>query len=472
MSESPLRPCSLFPGGRSTGKGLASVSAPQRRMRCLTALFFVLAAVLTATTWLRPPLSPDLSGLNLPLRWTLSTKGSPEQLLHGPRRPFIGSLGGALLVLIGLEMGIVLWRPQLLSVASGLLLCGALAANAAVLFNYPDLIELLDLEQQQRQNMVRLLLAPGEPPPLATVQGGRDHAAAPLNGWISAAPVQNQESADLFRAWAYTWFGPFLIALAALGLLLAKRGPLSSRLICLAGWSVAGAVLAGVLCWPRLWAEYHWHQAVLCEGQGDYVGARTELDASLAQAPQFARLQRTWLLLGKLDHRQHRSGPALHLLQAYQQGQGKHWAEALAQLNELPVASYHDWPAVAQQAARLALASGLDHYQRQRWAAAERDGQLARVWVPQAKDARLLLAVASARQDIGRPGRVEELLGPLLGPSLADQMLRADCLSLLGNVYFTAGQMSQARQRYAESLDAFSLPRPADYRAEKGLGGL
>jgi tetratricopeptide (TPR) repeat protein len=456
---------------RRAGAWLAGALEWPLSRRGLGVLFFLAAGVLVTAAWIRPPLSADLGGLDFPLQIGPAPGDSAEGLLHGPRQPRLASLGGVLLAIAAAGAAAVLWRPRLLGPAAGLLLCGTLAAGAVVVFNQPALVELLDLEVEQRRNMVSALPDPTDPPPLAAQNNGRAKASL-LSGRVSAAPVRDQEWGGPFRGWAYLMFAPFLAYLAALGTLLGTAGPLRRRLAHLAAWTAAGALLAGAACWPRLRAEACWDRARLLEARGDYAAARQELNQAVGLFPQLGALQRTWLLAGKLDYRERRSTPQERFFRAYQYGRSQERAKALALLEGLRSGSLHDNPAPTGLAARIATAAGLRHLTQNQLGAAQRRCQEAAALAPQGRDARWLLGVVQARLDPSHPARVEASFGPLLGRSLADQMLRADGLDIVGKAYFEGNQVPEARKRYAQSLDAYSLPRPADYRAEKGLGGL
>jgi tetratricopeptide (TPR) repeat protein len=439
--------------------------------RGLGVLFFLLAAVIVRSGWLRPALSADLSALHLPLCFGDGPADLPEAILYGSHRPLALSLGAALLVLISLGIAAVLWRPRNVGWAAGLLLCGAAIACGLTVYNYPALIELLDLENEQRQLMIAVLPSRTEGPPLAAKWDDRNRSATPANGAVSAAPARDQEQGGLSRGWNYLQYGPYLVYLAILGVLLGTRGPLGRRLTWLAAWSAAAVVLAVLACNQRLRAEYHWDQARSLEAKADYPGARASLDQAVVLFPEFRRMQRTWLLAGKLDFRAGRHTPQETFFRAFQYRLKGNWTEALALMSEVRRAAEGE-PAVRFQGVQVNAAAGLRYFGQGRLEAAVDLWQQATLLVPEIIDSRLMLAVAQARLDPHHPGRVEQSLGPLLTRSVADQPLRADSLVVLGNALFEAGRIREARRRYAESMDLFSLPRIVNFGAAKGLGGL
>jgi hypothetical protein len=439
-------------------------------LRGLGILFFVLAGALTAGAgWLRPPLSSDIRGFELPLAGGASAAASPEEVLYGPRRLLLASPGILLLALTALGVLVVLWRPRLLGLASGLLLWGGLAATAVTLCNYPTLIEMLDQQQDQRQHVVGVLRSPPEVPPLTDFKG-RVHAVR-TNGRVSAAPAQDQEWGGLVRGWVYLKYIPYVACLGAVGVLLGTAGSLGRRLAWCAVWIATGLALAGAVCWRRLAAEYHWLQAKVLEAQCNLGGATLELEKAVAQVPEFAHMQRTWLLVGKIDYRNRRLTPQALLFRAHQHVLKREWPHAFALLSQMRSETRDDGHVVQDETASAAVNAGLSYYAKQDLAAAEDMWRFASRVAPKRLDSRLLLAVVLGRVDPQGAELVEACLGPLVGPGLADQPLRADSLVILGDALFNAGKINAARRCYAESLDVYCLPRATNYRAEKGLGG-
>ena len=81
--------------------------------------------------------------------------------------------------------------------------------------------------------------------------------------------------------------------------------------------------------------------------------------------------------------------------------------------------------------------------------------------------------MVQTRVDRAHPEQVEATFAPLL-EGLSDRALRADVLNVLGDAYFEAGRLIEARKRYVESFDVFNLPgvNKINYRAQRRLGGL
>ena len=136
--------------------------------RGLTVTFLAVAWALVTLGWLRPPLSPDIGGMHLPLGIWRPRAPVPEEILQGPRRIPPDSAGLALTVLIAVGVVFALARPDWLGMVAGLLLCGAIAANAAVVMNHPTLIEMLEIEQVQWQQVAEMINRSPEDNPLTT----------------------------------------------------------------------------------------------------------------------------------------------------------------------------------------------------------------------------------------------------------------------------------------------------------------
>jgi tetratricopeptide (TPR) repeat protein len=542
-------------------QGLATVLEWGVGPRGLALAFLVAATALVLAGWLRPPLSPDLRSIYLPLGLWQATL-VPEEILHGPRRVPADSAGIVLLVLIAAGAAAVVRRPECLGVVAGLLLCGALAANAALVCNHPTLIEMLDREYEQRRQIASMSAESPEGNPMSPEE---NPMAAPNNGRVglAGAPVADEQRADLVRGWVYLLYGYWLVPWAVAGIFFGSPGPLSRRLVGATLWAALGSGVAGLVCFQRLHAEYYWCRARALEGEGDAHAAREALRMANTLFPPFEHLERTWLLAGKLDYRQKRPTPFAHFFQAYQLARDKVRARAVAYQQDFPwqIARTQDYreglytppagydrtltpgladtgtldarvghhlfgleapsstlfqtywfantwelrkaillmeellarggephPAVRHQTARLWTDLGLHYYLRgtivtdaglvyseqdRRLMAAQAAWLRASQISPAKRDSAFYLGMVQTRADRLHPELVEASFAPLL-TGLADRALRADVLNVLGDAYFEAGRMIEARRRYVESFDVFNLPGATkiNYRAQRRLGGL
>jgi tetratricopeptide (TPR) repeat protein len=501
---------------RLAGKAACAVAEALLTPRSLSLLFLLVAATLAAAGWLRPPLSQDISSLHLSLGvWNHAAE--PGAVLYGPRRIPPDSAG---LLLLGLLAGgavVVLLRPRTFPVVAGVLLSAALAANAAVALNHPALIEMLEREREQRQRIVLLLGLSPMPTPLSRLDNGR----IGLKPEIAAA---DSSWSDPTRGWDYLLYGCWLVGWAALGVWFGGRGSLWRRCKILAGWGALGLVLGGALCLPRLRAEYHWVEANRREYRGEWEGSRQALSTAIQLFPEFDRMERTWLLLGKLDHLQSRATSAEQLFRASQLAlkkeppllqriqselagftpvvSGAEPAEppdaifpfipgygsghAFALLETLLAQDAEAHPVVRTLAARILTDMGSGFYLRKvRFTDAGPDYSRQKLHLmavqeawrralqlePARIDSLFFLGYTQASIDRDHPEIADAILNPLLN-RLADRLVCADLLNILGDAYFAAGRITEARERYAESLDLLNLPQRKNFRAQKGLGGL
>jgi tetratricopeptide (TPR) repeat protein len=449
---------------------------PSRRVLVLG--FLLIAAFLTTRGWLRPQLSGDVLALSLPLHPEDPDSDLAERLLHGPRRIRIGSIGTVMLAAILPGMVVAVWQPRRMPTVAGLLLSGALAANAAVVLNYPGLIELLDIETEQWQRLVTMMGTVRPDDALAHASNARVAASRALNGRVSAASVECQERASLFRGWIYLKYGFWLVPWAALGHLFWSRGSLDLRLGRMGLYTALGVVLAGLACERRLHAEVYWESAKRLEARCDFEAARRALDQAFALFPEFERLERTWLLVGKLDLHQGWETPQAQFFRAYQWDANRARLHAVALMTQLIADESLSSPAPSHQTARILTKIGRDAYLQGGSAGAQFAWSRALEMDPARLDSSFFLGMSRAYTHRHFPEAAEAAFAPLLN-HVADRALLADCLSFLGDSYFESGRMETARKRYASSRTAFSLPKSTaalkkviNYHAMKGLGGL
>jgi len=466
--------------------------------RALAVYFLLLAVLFVRAAWLRPPLSRDLSSLQIPLLPHQAGLSSSADLLCG-QPPFrAASLGTPVLGLAGMGLLIVLVWPRQLGLVAGVLLSASLTATAALLLNYPALFEQMELELEERTQIVNVLTSSTNRS-LSNDANGRVDGRPLPTGKVSAAPAQDSEWGNVERFWVYLLYSRWLIILAAAGVLSASSGSVGRRLLILTGWTLLSVGLSCAVCLHRLRAEYHWIEAKLLESQGDYAGARQALARSVAVFPELDRLQRTWVLAGKLDYREGRSTvyeQFFHALQlAHFHNVERERIHANALLRDLLAdGSETVPPLVRRQAARLLTTSGLDEYNRAReqqrrldpsarialrmtgWqdpflGAAEVAWQKAAALDPNRRDTAFFLGVIQSLSEKDSPEKAEAFYRRALEGN-ADLMLQADILASCGDAFFQAGRAEEARRRYAESFTVFSLAKTINFRAMLGLGGL
>jgi hypothetical protein len=468
--------------------------------RGLGLVFLMMAAVFALAGWLRPPLSADVLGSELSLNIGPSQDTAPEEFLHGTRHRRAASVGAALLVLLTASALLILVRPAYIGVASGMILCAAIAGNAIAALNHPALIELMDFEYEQRHQILTVL-ANADIPALSNPNNGRITGAEVPQGRVSAAPPEDSEWASPWRGWVYLCYGRWLVGWAVLGVLAGTPGRLRVRFVHTVLWTIVGFVLAGCVCYRRLNAEYHWQRATVLASHQDYSAARHELATAVALFPEFQRLGRTWILAGRIDWSEGRATAQETFFRAFQSARHDERAKAGALMDSL-LAQEGREPAVRKQAARIFVQAGLFYY-RYRYAdpqaassldpdypelprparilginqevpllvAAEDAWHKAAELAPQSHDVPFYLGNVRARVERTRPEQVDAMMS-MARDGLADRILDADFLAASGAAYFAAGEFGAARRRFSQSFDRFSLAKTINFQALHGLGGL
>jgi tetratricopeptide (TPR) repeat protein len=475
--------------------------------RALAVLFLLAAAGLTLASGLRPPLSQDISSLHISVGMPMGrgmeaashrSEAAPEVLVRESYPVEPDCVGVVLLALIAAAALFVLWRPGLIGVAAGLLTCAAIAVNAAMLFNHPALIEQMDLEYDQSQGLARTVSYSPYKSALTTANTGR---------LADARPGENEQRADLLRGWTYLLYGQWLVAWGIVGVLFGSRGSMGRRLTCVALWVVVGVGLAGAVCVGRLEAEYHWNRAKLLEAGGEFESSLQALDHAAAVLPEIGRLERTWLLAGKLEHRLGRSTRYEQAFRAYQLARNKVQPRMSTREEDLPwrvtlSADDRDWRralglsgdptqtmlrygALRHLAGQLWTNVGASYFevmpdptdagfnyfpQRQRLNAATGAWERAAALEPARRDCAFSVGLVWECTDPASPARYAEAFARATS-QLADRLIRAEILNTLADGYFRGGEMLKARRLYAESSDAFSVPTHPNRRSQKGIGG-
>jgi hypothetical protein len=489
---------------------VAAIADALLSRRGLAVLFLLIAAGLTLASGLRPPLSQDLSSLHIPVALPISKsadgeivlggqeEADPQVLLHGshPVEPECAAV--VLLAVITLAALFVLWKPNLIGVAAGVLACVSIAVNATMLFNHPALIELMDLEYDHGQGIAHTVAYSPNKSALTTSNTGR---------LADARPGENEQRADVLRGWTYLLYGQWLVAWSILGVLFGGRGSMGRRLACVGLWLLVGVALAGALCAGRLKAEYHWNRAKHFEAAGDFESSLESLHHAVAALPEFGHLERTWLLTGKLEHRLGRATNHEQAFRAYQlarnkvqprtstrdedlpwwvtlSGDEREWRRALGLLDNLsPAIQRHDalrhlagqvWTNVGHSYFEVMpepTDAGFNYFpQKQRLNAAAGAWGRATALEPARRDCAFSVGLVWESSIPASPARYAEAFARATS-QLADRLIHADILNSLADGYFRGGEMLKARSHYAESSDAFSVPTHPNRRSQKGIGG-
>jgi len=313
---------------RTTGWLFAAVELA-RSPRVLVLGFLAIAGLLASSAWLRPAFSADINSWHLPLRFGTESELKPEELLYGSRQARLLSPGGITLAVIALAAIAVVFRPKWFPAAAGAILAVSIAGNAMIVLNYPGLIELLDHEYEQRAQVASSFASRrNQEDSMATRDNARVGPGAVLTG--------DEQRGDPARGWAYVLYGGWLVALTAIGVMVADPRSISSRFGRLAICVGIGVALAIIACFPRLRGEAAWREAVRLDACGDTDGAAEALARSATYFPELGQLERAWLLTGKLDQQRGRATSEATSFRAYQFMRDKRRPRAITYATDLP----------------------------------------------------------------------------------------------------------------------------------------
>jgi len=426
-------------------------------------LFLTVAMALALGPWLRPPLEADINAAS----FSFATTAAASRVLNGAGIFCVAGLIGLILVL---------WSPQTLSFIAGSIMVMAMAFGTSVIANHPQLIERLDRQRLERQNAARFLehAVPGA---LTKASNARVPGSAPPPG----------QQAGLMDTWFYLSRGIWLVPCCGFALLAFAPGRLGARMCRLARFLLIGVAVVGVIGGRRLMADYYLESARTEAGQGDIAASRGSIARAIEMMPSLLTLERTRLLIGRLDTLGQSPTPAAAMYMAGHLERAGHFHRARAVLLD-------QWVQAPDDASfRYALARNWTD-QGLAWAAIGRHSdrpeeeeapsipaivvksssapaawqQAVSIEPPNALAARLCLGAWQAERLLGA-AQAFSLLEDL---PVIDRAIHADALSLLGDANFHRGDLRHARERYRESMKAWMLPKTINYRAQRGLGGL
>jgi tetratricopeptide (TPR) repeat protein len=438
-----------------------------RGLICLSCL--ATAYLATQAPWLRPPLSRDLRGWEIPLSETTS-----DERAHAvfEAKSVRYESPGALILLTLIPTAVMALRdPRCAGLLGGTLLCTAAASHAMAYAQNPRLVELLEHEHAQRCDIVVVLNR-------ATVG---EAIAQPGNSRVSGPIIPMEQRGRMGSAQRFLLYGVWLAPLSASLVLFGSAGSLGCRLSKLMAWIFVAVMLSVALCSTRLRAEYHWQQAWQLTQQADYANARVYLAEALNECPPLRDLQRSWYLAGKLDYFCQRDTAQQQFYRAWQLAQNGALAEA-ADLMAPQLARPEPPMPVRSLTADIWTRLGLTRYLEasgQVEPAMQATGPLvsaaAAAWEqalkvdPNRSDCLLFLALCHAQ--LGSEAEAVQIPVEQSLKQIADRTLRADLLATVGDVLFEAGRFELARTYYNASRQQFELPKNMNFRARRGLLG-
>ena len=430
------------------------------RMQCLA--FFIVMMAVALGGWIRPPLSSDIRAWHLPLFQTVSTEAAANAIVYGPRKVY--PLGIATVVVTALGIGLVLTlrRPRRFGIACAGVLAVTVLVLGVLIFKHPLLYAAL-IDQSDQYSRMAGFLSDIEQDAVTDVSDAR---VAP------SSVASSGDGAGLGHGAPFLWQGKWLAVLAGIGALFGLRGTVGRRLVVTGGALVIGAVGAILICHGPLRSEFHFRRAWQQEQLGLTSKARESLDRAIAACKPIESLERVWLLKGRLDERENVDSPERAYFAALRLERDGQSQAAVDRLRAALTGRFPDAEATLQcKLSRLLTKVGLAEFEADRLAPAVDHFASAKSLSPTAIDAAMFVGLVQSKLDPQHPERAESLLAPVLGAT-ADRLIRADILATLGDTYFEAGRMVEARDRYRASIRAFNLPKQINYRAQRGLVGM
>jgi hypothetical protein len=433
--------------------------------RGLAVLLLLACGLLAISPWLRPAMSRDFRGGHIPLANVAGQPFYPPYAADVPRPWLFTSVATPILLAAVVGIVLVLLRRHQAPLALGLVLAVSVPAVAAALWNHPGLMEFFESEVRQRAVLREVfhqqsdeLLAGSSPDRLVT-RGNRNTAAG-----------YHHDTHPIMLPFRYMLYGPWVVVVAGVGLLVVTSGSFAKRLTYTAGWAAVGLLLAVAATWPRWVAEYQFARADACESRQQLAEAELALDSVAWAMPELEGSRRYQITRGRLAYRQDRDDPAAAIFTAHQRAVEGQYEEARAVLAPLVG---NDDQSIAQ---REMLAEVLGHLAAAQvmvgdftaaelyWAEASRLAP----WMPGhwiAQNTTALVANPS------RAGAFEREVLPRLA-QVGDRLVTSDVATVLGDAYFNTGDFAKARLMYDRSLDNFHLPKYANLRAQAGRLGM
>ncbi len=430
--------------------------------RVILLVVIAAAGVLAWGPWLRPPLSRDFRGTQLTWNTAASLSDDPLSILESPRDQPLLSIGFVLLVAIAVGGAILLLLPATAPYVFGGLLVLSVSAVASCQFNHPALIEVLEIESEQRRDMRRLFAIQHEDL---------------LTGLSSDRVYDPTDRSDLapiglidVSASRFQMFGPWLVGLLGFAFLATTTGAWQQRIKVLFGGLVLCLTAAAIVAWPRGVMQYQLDKAYRQEMNDKYREAQQSLAQALDIFPSLHHTRRFWLASGRLAYRLQENNLQSTFFQAHQLMLDNHVDDAIGILQ--PPAEQRDCPLVVRDLmSELLGRQALRAIHDANPGTAETRWREAFAMAPWRQGNWLGIGVAMSMASPHQPARIEEWLLTRI-EDVGDRLIRADAYAMVGDAYFSQGEFIKARDLYQQSRDTFSLPKYVNIHAQEGMLGL
>jgi len=435
--------------------------------RGLAILVLTGCAVLASGPWLRPPISRDFRGTQIPWGEITSPTFVPEFANQSPRPWRVNSIATSLLLAIAGGIVVVLLRPRWTGNVFGLLLALTLPALAVALWNFPTLIESFESEMQDRELMRSVFRQRSE----HMLSARTPNRLAELGDQSTREELLLIHEHPLTLPFRYSAYGAWLVGLAAMAAVVAQRGSWPRRIAYASAWVAFGVLLAFAATWPRWLAEFHFGRADSLENAHRFDAAADALESVKTAMPAMGQTQRYWLAKGRLGFRQHQVEDKFQaLFLAHQSVLSGDLDRARALMepyvsSALSAVTQRDFLAgiVAQRAAEYS-ADGKYSGAELLW------GEAAAI-VPWKSSYEIAHSSAQLIATPRRAAEIAEVLLPRLNV-IGDRMVASDVHSLVGDAYFETGDFVRARQMYDRAVELFNLPKFSNIYAQEGRLGM
>jgi hypothetical protein len=435
--------------------------------RGLAIIALLACGVLSFGPWLRPAVSRDFRGIHIPWADPAGAWFVPKNVAQTPRPWLPGGVGGVLMAVVAVGLVVAATRPRSTGSVFGALLAISIAATAAAFWNHPTLMEFFEAEVRARAMLREVLQHQGED---LLAGGSPDRLGTPSRGTTTADSLSTLHPVILpFR---YALYGPWVIAITLVGLILTTHGRWTHRLVSVSSWLLMGVLFAAAVTWPRWIAEYNWWRADVGETANRFADAESSLDQALVAMPQLEQTRRYWISRGRLAYRQGRIDDFSTFFIAHQNLLSGESPDARALLSGTLNASATTGEIVPRELLAEALGGlAVEGIERGDLAAAESAWRQAANLAPWMSAYWMGLAFAALETDPARAAEMEGSIEARLG-QIGDRMVRSDMSSAIGDAYFNNGDFSKARAAYQRSLGDYNLPKNINVHAKQGRLGL
>lgn len=446
----------------SLGVGAATAALSNRGLAIITLLG---CAWLCISPWFRPAMSRDFRGVHIPWSTLAGQPFFPPYSADVPRPWLWSSVGAAVLVAIAVAIFLVLARHKNIAIAFGIVLAASIPAVAAALWNHPGLMEFFESEVRQRTVLREVFRQQSE-----DLLVGTSPDRLVVHGKKNTPTAYHREMHPLVLPLRYSLYGPWLVLVAALGVLLATEGELRRRLLHGTQWAALGLLLAVAATWPRWVAEYHLARATSLENANRLAEAEQAVQRAGDAMPTLTYGRRYQLISGRLAYRQGIRDERTAFFIGHQHAVVSDYAEARAILTPV-ISQQGDDTAARELLAEVIGRMAAEHIVEGDYTSAELTWAEASQVAPWMQGHWLAQTTTSLAAN---PKLADELQEELLAQldQVGDRLMHSDVASVIGDAYFNLGDFSKARIMYDRSIDNFHLPKYANLHAQQGRLGM